>query len=158
MECTGSGLTVRLHNVAPRCVRLPSSFRHFVEPLRMHSRQQFSVAGIRKAVVSKAKSPQEKKRLSYENDRRNTYGENHKSSRKNIPRSKQLSHQDERRAVRQALIAAHGSVAEEVADETQSQALRRGRIKKLRAFRKSPDRPLGEVVARRLRWRKNGNA
>ncbi|MHC2522796.1 hypothetical protein [Bradyrhizobium diazoefficiens] len=56
--------------------------------------------------MSKVKTPREKKQLSYANDRRNTYGENQKSSRKNIPRSKQLSHQDERRAVRQTLIAA----------------------------------------------------
>jgi hypothetical protein len=107
--------------------------------------------------VSKVKTPQEKKRLSYGHDRRNTYGENQKSSRKNIPRSKQLSHQDERRAVRQALIPAHGSIADEVADDAQSQALRKGRIKKLNAFRKSPDRPLGEVLERRLRRRKDGS-
>ncbi|WP_027576154.1 hypothetical protein [Bradyrhizobium sp. WSM1743] len=104
--------------------------------------------------MSKVKTPQDKKRLSYEHDRRNTYGENHKSSRKNIPRSKRLSHQDERRAVRQALIPAQGDVPDEVADEAHSQVLRTGRIKKLRAFRKSPDRPLGEVVAGRLRRRK----
>ncbi|MET3912937.1 hypothetical protein ABID59_007311 [Bradyrhizobium sp. S3.3.6] len=61
--------------------------------------------------MSKVKTPREKKQLSYANDRRNTYGENQKSSRKNIPRSKQLSHQDERRAVRQALIAARSPVA-----------------------------------------------
>lgn len=106
--------------------------------------------------MSKVKTPQEKKRLSYEQDRRNTYGENQKSSRKNIPRSKQLSHQDERRAVRQALIAAQGDVADQVADEAQSQALRKGRVKRLKAFRKSPDSPLGEVIKRRLRRRDEG--
>jgi hypothetical protein len=104
--------------------------------------------------VSKVKTPQEKKRLSYAHDRRNTYGENQKSSRKNIPRSKQLSHQDERRSVRQALIAAKGDVADEAADEAQSLALRKAKIKKLRAFRKSPDSPLGDVIERRLRRRK----
>ncbi|QPF90481.1 hypothetical protein [Bradyrhizobium commune] len=103
--------------------------------------------------MSKVKTPEEKKRLSYEHDRRNTYGENQKSSRKNIPRSKQLSHQDERRSVRQALIGAKGRVVDEAADEAQSQALRKGRMKKLTAFRKSPDRPLGEVIERRLRRR-----
>jgi len=100
--------------------------------------------------MSKVKAPQEKKRLSYEHDRRNTYGENQKSSRKNIPRSKQMSHQDERRAVRQALIGAEGRVAEEKSDEAQSRAMRKGQIKKLKAFRKSPDMPLGKVVERRL--------
>ena len=103
--------------------------------------------------MSKIKTPQQKKRQSYEHDRRNTYGENQKSSRKNIPRSKQRSHQDERRAVRQTLIAAQGAVADEVTEDTQSRALEKGRLKKLQAFRKSPDRPLGEVVTRRLRRR-----
>lgn len=104
--------------------------------------------------MSKVKTPREKKQLSYANDRRNTYGENQKSSRKNIPRSKQLSHQDERRTVRQALISAQGAVADEVADEAQSQALLKGRMKKLKAFRKSPDTPLGEVIERRLNKRR----
>ncbi len=104
--------------------------------------------------MSKVKTPQQKKRLSYERDRRNTYGENNKSSRKNIPLSRQISHQDERRSVRQALLAVQGEVADEVADEAQSQALRRGRMKKLKAFRKWPDRPLGEVVKRQLRRRR----
>ena len=108
-------------------------------------------------LLSKVKTPHEKKRQSYEHDRRNTYGENQKSSRKNIPRSKQLSHQDERRSVRQVLIATQGDVANEVADEAQSQVLGKGRMKKLRAFRKSPDRPLGEVVKRRLSRRANEN-
>jgi hypothetical protein len=107
--------------------------------------------------VSKVRTPQQKKRLSYAHDRRNTYGENQKSSRKNIPRSKQLSHKDERRSVRQALIAAKGNVADEAADEAQSQAMRKAAIKKLRAFRKSPDSPLGEVVERRLHQRKRRN-
>ena len=104
--------------------------------------------------MSKVETPQQKKRLSYDHDRRNSYGENQKSSRKNIPRSKQRSHQDERRSIRQTLAAAEGAIAEDVADEAQSQALLTGRRKKLAAFRKSPDRALGEVVERRLRRRR----
>ena len=103
--------------------------------------------------MSKVKTPQQKKRLSYEHDRRNSYGENQKSSRKNIPRSKQRSHQEERRTIRQTLIAAQGTIAEEAVDDAQSQTLRQGRIKKLKAFRKSPDKPLGEVIERRLHRR-----
>jgi hypothetical protein len=103
--------------------------------------------------MSRIKTPREKKRLSYQHDRRNTYGENQKSSRKNIPRSKQNSHQEERRSVRQALIVAEGSIADEASDEAQSQALRKGRLKKLKAFRKRPDEPLGDVVKSRLRRR-----
>ena len=103
--------------------------------------------------MSTIKTPQDKKRQSYEHDRRNTYGENQKSSRKNIPRSKKRSHQDERRSVRQVLSSAQGSNASEVADQAPSEALIKGRLKKLQGFRKSPDRPLGEVVKRRLRRR-----
>jgi hypothetical protein len=40
--------------------------------------------------VKKRSSPQEKKRLSYSRDRRNWYGENDKSSRKNIARRKRV--------------------------------------------------------------------
>jgi flagella basal body P-ring formation protein FlgA len=107
--------------------------------------------------VSKVKTPQQKKRLSYEHDRRNTYGENQKSSRKNIPLSKQRSHQDERRSVRQALIGAQGVTADDVVDEAQSQALRKSRLKRLKGFRKSPDETLGQVIKRRLRRQTGGN-
>ncbi len=103
--------------------------------------------------MSKIKTPEDKKQQSYELDRRNTYGENQKSSRKNIPRSKQISHQDERRSVRQVLLSAQGGVTSEIADEAQSQVLIKGRMKKLKGFRKSPDSPLGEVVEQRLRKR-----
>jgi hypothetical protein len=114
---------------------------------------QRSLRSHEETVLSKVKTPQDKKRQSYEHDRRNRYGENQKSSRKNIPRSKQRSHQDERRSVRQVLSSAQGSIASEVADEAQSQALIKGRMKKLNGFRKSPDRPLGKIVERRLRRR-----
>jgi hypothetical protein len=103
--------------------------------------------------ICEVKARQQKKRLSYEHDRRNTYGENQKSSRRNIPRSKQRSHQDERRSVRQALIAAQGVLVDDVVDEVQSQASNKGRTKKLKAFRKSPDSPLGKVVEQRLNRR-----
>jgi hypothetical protein len=53
--------------------------------------------------VSKLKTPSEKKLASLVKDRRNTYGENAKSSRKNIPLSKQLSHKATRRASQQTL-------------------------------------------------------
>jgi hypothetical protein len=56
----------------------------------------------------KRRSPQEKKRLSYSRDRRNYYGENDKSSRKNIARHKRRRHRAERHSVRQHLAAATG--------------------------------------------------
>lgn len=53
--------------------------------------------------MSKIKNPGEKKRLSFKRDRRNTFGENSKSSRKNIAKGKQRRHMDERRGVAQIL-------------------------------------------------------
>ena len=55
-------------------------------------------------LTSRRRSPQEKKKLSYERDRVNVYGENDKSSRKAIRRFKAASHREERRAAA-ALVA-----------------------------------------------------
>ena len=61
--------------------------------------------------MSKVKNPRAKKRLSLERDRRNTYGENAKSSRKNIQRGKQRTQMKERRGVTQVLAAVTGASA-----------------------------------------------
>ncbi|UGT42762.1 hypothetical protein LTV02_04940 [Nocardia yamanashiensis] len=53
------------------------------------------------------KSPQEKKSLSYAKDRRNDYGENDKSSRRNIRRNKRFPH----RADATAAGVCHGGSA-----------------------------------------------
>jgi hypothetical protein len=66
--------------------------------------------------MSSAKSPQVKKKLSLERDRRNTYGENAKSSRRNIPKSKQVSHQAERRVANAPLRNVQGTVPDVVVD------------------------------------------
>jgi hypothetical protein len=54
-------------------------------------------------LMSKLKSPREKKAVSLKRDRRNTYGENPQASRKGIRRGKQRSHMGERRAVSEIL-------------------------------------------------------
>ncbi|MCC8250342.1 hypothetical protein [Saccharothrix luteola] len=95
------------------------------------------------------KSPQEKKRLSYAKDRRNTYGENDKSSRRNIPLSKRLAHRADRHHADQALRAVLGRADEASADHAEQVA----RDRRPAWFRKHPDAPLGEVVADRLRER-----
>ncbi|MEU4768689.1 hypothetical protein AB0H12_36120 [Actinosynnema sp. NPDC023794] len=95
------------------------------------------------------KGPQEKKRLSYAKDRRNTYGENDKSSRRNTPRSKRLAHRADRHHADQALRAALGRADEASADRAEQVA----RDRRPAWFRKHPDAPLGEVVADRLRER-----
>jgi hypothetical protein len=94
--------------------------------------------------VRKRRSPQEKKRLSYSRDRRNWYGENDKSSRKNIARNKRHRHRSERHRAQQQLSAAVGTVDESVeagVDERLTRARRGSR------WRKFPDAQLGLYVA-----------
>ena len=94
-------------------------------------------------------SPQEKKRLSLERDRRNTYGENNKSSRKNIRKGKQRGHMQERRVAGQSLSAIKGSLDEDAAIASELKARVRMIESQREAFKKRPDTPLKEVVARK---------
>jgi hypothetical protein len=92
------------------------------------------------------KSPQEKKRLSYTKDRRNDYGENDKSSRKNIPRNKKAPHRANRRRAGLVLGAARGAVDEAAEAAVEERLL----SKRPKSWRKSRDAPLGEMVRYRL--------
>ena len=100
------------------------------------------------------RSPDEKKRLSLEKDRRNTYGENDKSSRKNIPRSKARSHRAVRRTADTLLLR----VTRE--DEAEADALestiRTPRLQKGK-WRKTADTPLGSVLERKRKRRETEN-
>jgi hypothetical protein len=97
-------------------------------------------------IVSRIKSPQDKKNASLERDRRNTYGENAKSSRKNIPRSKQLSHQAERRAAKGPLVSLKENVGEDAAVAAELKVREQIIEKKRKGFRKKPDSPLKAVL------------
>ncbi|HXH78679.1 hypothetical protein [Nocardioides sp.] len=88
--------------------------------------------------MSRIKNPQDKKRLSLERDRRNTYGENDKASRKNIPRAKARVNRANRRAETVALEGALGAP-----DETLDAIVGRRR----KVWRKWTDAPLGSVLA-----------
>jgi hypothetical protein len=101
----------------------------------------------RENVVSTVKNPEEKKLLSLAHDRRNRYGDNSKSSRKNIPRAKQRRHMDERRAVGEVLGRLKWSIQEDEATEAELLAKTRITVRRRRGFRKTPDTPLGEVLA-----------
>jgi len=92
--------------------------------------------------MSRKKSPPEKKADSYKKDRRNAYGENSKSSRKNIPRAKARDHREARRVGRQGLVAAKGPIDDDAIDKAQTKAT----TKRHPTFKKQPDKPLGEVV------------
>ena len=104
--------------------------------------------------MSKIKSPTQKKSLSLKRDRRNIFGENSKSSRKNIAKGKQLGHMDERRAVSQVLSRLTGQVDDDVASETELQVKLSITDSRNRGFRKHPDKPLGEVIERKMAKRR----
>ncbi|MBE1496881.1 hypothetical protein H4696_003981 [Amycolatopsis lexingtonensis] len=88
------------------------------------------------------KTPPEKKRLSYLKDRRDAYGENDKSSRKNLARSKAFARRSNRARESLALRAATGNPDEVRAEAAELRLLgKRRRVK-----RKWPDIPLAEYV------------
>jgi hypothetical protein len=102
-------------------------------------------------LAKKSKSPPEKKRLSLAKDRRNSYGENDKSSRKNISLSKALSHRAVRRKSASLEQAWEGLTEAEA--EARELTLVTPRLQKGK-FRKSPDIPLAQHVASALTQRR----
>src|ERR1700744_6054285 len=97
--------------------------------------------------MSTVKNPEEKKQLSLERDRRNTYGENSKSSRKSIARGKQRRHMDERRTADEVLRRLTGPLHEDEATDAELLVKNRISDSQSRGFKKLPDSPLGEVLA-----------
>jgi hypothetical protein len=93
------------------------------------------------------KTPQEKKKLSYAKDRRNTFGENSKASRKGIPLAKARSIRAERHEKDIVLAAAMVSPDPDQLAAVDLQV----KARKPRQWKKTPDKPLGEVLARRTR-------
>ncbi|GAA4011293.1 hypothetical protein GCM10022247_37070 [Allokutzneria multivorans] len=99
------------------------------------------------------RSPQEKKALSYERDRRNDYGENDKSSRKNIRRNKQLPNRADRHRERGLLAAATGPVELEAAERAEIALHSKKSMWDTKRWRKWRDSPLRDVVIYKLRRR-----
>ena len=94
-------------------------------------------------IEKRRRSPAEKKALSYKKDCRNSFGENDKASRKDIPLSKAKGHRADRRKASASL----GTYAE--LDEEAANLLENGLandIDRCKRWKKSPDRPLGEHV------------
>ena len=94
------------------------------------------------------RGPTEDKAISYAHDRRNTYGENSKSSRKAIPKFKAASNREARRKVEQALADVSDPEAADV--KVRSLDLRPHKTK-------APDEPLGVVLARKGRRKADGD-
>lgn len=105
--------------------------------------------------MSKLKNPAVKKKASLTRDRRKADGENGKAARKNIPRAKARAQRKHRHAVHQALTAGEALRSEEVLESVETTVAEAAKTKKARGFRKKPDEPLGEHIAkqqgRRLR-------
>ncbi|KAB8041614.1 hypothetical protein [Janthinobacterium aquaticum] len=98
--------------------------------------------------MSTITSPQEKKKLSLQKDRRNMYGESPHASRKNIKRGKQNQHQEERRASNQALALIDSHCSEEQMIASEIAAITTAKIHRLDGFKKDADRPLGDFIER----------
>ena len=96
------------------------------------------------------KTPQEKKALSYSKDRRNSYGENDKASRKLIPLRKAQVKRVYRKRINEVLTQIIGGESENV-EELESV------VKSIRMpeWKKTPDEPLGAFVQQNLERREN---
>ena len=92
------------------------------------------------------RTPQNKKQLSYAKDRRNTYGENDKASRKNIPLSKARESRDNRRKAKQ--LASNIERMDEVKADLAQNGLIHG-IERIGGWKKVADTPLGTCLADR---------
>ena len=93
----------------------------------------------------KRRSPAEKKALSYAKDRRNSYGENDKASRKSIPRSKAKGHRANRRKAARTLDRIETLDQDEAALAENAITTDLDRLKR---WKKSPDQPLGDHIKR----------
>lgn len=96
--------------------------------------------------MSTVKNPEEKKLLSLKHDRRNTYGENAKASRKLIPRGKQRSSKAARSAVAQALQKQAGPSTELDLDNAEALVRVRTIASKRKRFKKWSDDSLMSVL------------
>ena len=97
----------------------------------------------------KRKSPQEKKKLSYERDRRNCYGEAPHAARKSIPLRKALRNRANRHYQNQQLNYQGPIPDEDFVDELELMIYHRVP----QEWEKYPDAPLCEVVAKKSRER-----
>jgi hypothetical protein len=89
------------------------------------------------------RTPQEKKKLSLEKDRRNVYGESPHGARKSIPRFKKLRNRINRHQQESNLPSSPTQLEEDEADKIESSIQRKAPKK----WSKSPDAALGEVIA-----------
>ena len=97
----------------------------------------------------KKRTPQEKKKLSYERDRRNVYGRSPHASRKAIPLHKALRNRANRHNENQQVDYQGPVPDEDLGDQLESLLPKRAP----KEWEKYPDAPLGEVVAKKSKDR-----
>ena len=97
--------------------------------------------------INSPKTPQQKKSLSYAKDRRNTYRENDKGSRKAIPARKAEENRKVRRKAKQILESTE-RVDEEATDLIESSL--RHDVERIGGWKKAADEPLGKVLSRTM--------
>ena len=102
------------------------------------------------------KTPQEKKQLSYEKDRRNCYGESPHGARKSIPKRKRLRNQANRKYQEQQLAITSLKLDDDLAEQIES----RIHQKAPKVWSKVADAPLKKIIEhkqqRRRRLEKQG--
>ncbi|RAU16915.1 hypothetical protein DN062_15280 [Nitrincola tibetensis] len=96
--------------------------------------------------MSKIKSPQEKKELSYSRDRRNCYGESDKGSRKTIKKKKRSSEHAQRSKLQKLKSLGGSAINEDLAIVAESEFINSTKSSRLRGFRKYPDQSLKDHV------------
>jgi len=102
------------------------------------------------------KTPQEKKQLSYEKDRRNCYGESPHGARKSIPKRKRLRNRANRKYQEQQLAVTSLKLDDDLAEQMESRLYQ----KAPKVWNKVADAPLKKVIEhkqqRRLGLEKKG--
>ena len=96
------------------------------------------------------RTPQEKKKLSYERDRRNVYGNSPQAARKAIPLRKAQRNRANRHLANQEVAVRTPIPSEAIAEHIEE----RLNLKAPKQWKKGPDAPLGEVTAQKSLNRK----
>ena len=105
--------------------------------------------------MSKVKTPQEKKALSYAKDRRNAYGENDKGRRQSIRKNKQLSSQTERsKEIKLRSIPSEGFGEDQIV-EIENLVVDETKSSRLKGFKKYPDASLSDHLETQKRKRED---
>jgi hypothetical protein len=122
-------------------IGLPLDSALSLEETRRHARRAYLTSNVVQN-MKKPRTPQEKKKLSYQRDRRNMYGQNAHASRKAIPKRKRDVTQSLRKRTNQVIPKLQPLVA--VVDDCEIEE-KIGRVVPKR-WRKCPDMPLGEAI------------